>query len=72
MPITAAVWVSAIAVRAASAAALVRAPRLPPASSSELKLIVYFPIFPLDCASRSFAPSAMSREIPRPGLGSDA
>ncbi len=64
MPISADVWVSAIAVRAASAAPAA-------ASSSEEKLIVYLPIRPCTSASASFSPSTMSRETPRPGEGSD-
>ena len=64
MPISADVWVSAIAVRAVSAAPAA-------ASSSEEKLIVYLPIRPCTSASASFSPSTMSRETPRPGVGSD-
>ena len=64
LPISALVWVSAIAVRAASAAPFA-------ASSSEEKLTAYLPILPWTSASASFSPSTMSRETPRPGEGSD-
>ena len=65
VPISADVCVSAIAVRAVSSAAPAAA------SSSEEKLIVYLPIRPCTSASASFSPSTMSRETPRPGVGSD-
>ena len=71
MPITAAVCVSTIAVRAASAALRIRWRAPCPASSSEEKLIVYSPALPCASASASFSPSTMSRALPRAGLGSD-
>ena len=71
MPITAVVCVSAIAVRAASAARRIRRRGFSPASSSEAKLIVYSPALPRASASASFSASTMSRALPRAGLGSD-
>ena len=68
---TAAVCVSAIAVRAASPAAVARSPASAPPSSSEEKLIVQRPSLPWISASASFSPSTMSCELPRPGAGSE-
>jgi hypothetical protein len=42
-----------------------------PVSSTETKFTRYSPARPPACASASFSPSTMSRDVPRPGSGSD-